>query len=79
MKILFWFNGSGGQRTERKVVGFPHITPELLKENKFGHPVGDIEEALDDWKYSLRSGSQYQRWGWDENFDPTTFEPLSKE
>jgi len=79
MQILFWFNGSGGQRTERKIVEFPHITPEILKENKSGIPVGDVEDWLDDWKHSLRSNSEYQRWGWDDKFDPITKEPLSKQ
>jgi hypothetical protein len=79
MNILFWLNGSGGQRTEREIMEFPHITPEILKENKFGNPVGEIEDALDQWKYDIRCGSQYIRWGWDDNFDPITKEPLSKE
>ncbi len=81
MKILFWFNGSGGQRRERKVVTVETmvdgITEPVTKENlqKF---IPHIEDALDEWKYSLRSSSEYQRWGWDENFDPVKLEPLSK-
>ncbi len=66
MKILFWFSGSGGQRRERKVIEVPAIEPEI------------IDDMLDEWKHSLRSNSQYQRWGWDENFDEKTLEPLSK-
>ncbi len=72
MKILFWFNGSGGQRRERLVKHYPAISPENLKLNS-----DIIIEDLDEWKYSLRSSSEYQRWGWDENFDPVTLEPLS--
>ena len=74
MKILFWFNGSGGQRQERKVVDFPNIN----ESNLFLHE-DEIYDSLDDWRYNLRSSSEYQRWGWDENFDEKTLEPLSKE
>jgi hypothetical protein len=73
MKILFWFNGSGGQRTERKIVDFPNITEANLFLNE-----DDICNELEDWKHSLRSGSEYQTYGWDENFDPIKMEPLSK-
>jgi hypothetical protein len=73
MKILFWFNGSGGQRRERNVVDFPNIT----ESNLLLH-TGEIEDALNDWKQSLNSQSEYRRWGWDENFDSVKLEPLSK-
>ncbi len=82
MKILFWFNGSGGQRRERKVVTVEGIVggeaKEVTKDN-LQQFVPYIEDALDEWKYSLRSSSEFQRWGWDENFDPVKLEPLSKE
>ena len=73
MKILFWFNGSGGQRRERLVKEYPYDMENLKLNSDI------IEDDLDEWKYSLRSGSEYQRWGWDENFDPVKLEPLSKE
>jgi hypothetical protein len=64
MKILFWFNGSGGQRRERSVREYPTpLEPEV------------IESDLDDWRYGLRSNSEYQRWGWDDKFDEKTLEP----
>lgn len=67
MKVLFWFNGSGGQRHERKVREYPEpLEPEV------------IESDLEDWKDSLRSNSEFQRWGWDDKFDPIKLEPLSK-
>lgn len=72
MKILFWFNGSGGQRRERKVVEFSNITLANLESHH-----DDIEDELDNWTYSLRSQSEMQRWGWDENFDTDKLEPLS--
>ena len=73
MKILFWFNGSGGQRTERKVVEYTNVTPETLHQF-----IDKIEDDLDEWKQSLNSQSQFRRWGWDENFDIVKLEPLSK-
>ena len=72
MKILFWFNGSGGYRRNREIKEYP-FTIENLKLNS-----DVIEEDLEQWKDSLDSHSEYQRWGWDENFDPVTLEPLSK-
>ena len=74
MKILFWLNGSGGQRTEREIVEFPSVTPENISQNK-----DIIEDALNEWKYDIRCGSQFIRWGWDDTFDPVTKEPLSKQ
>lgn len=65
MKILFWFNGSGGQRRERKIKDYPKIS-------EF-----DIENDLEDWKDSLNSNSEFQRWGWTENFNPITKEPIT--
>lgn len=75
MKILFWFNGSGGQRRERKVVDFPEI-PSVEDAN--GDFRGLIEDELEEWKDLLHSNSEFQRWGWDENFDEKTLEPLNK-
>jgi hypothetical protein len=71
MKILFWFNGSGGQRRERLVKDYPYTLENLQLNSDI------IEEDLDEWRHSLRSSGEYQRWGWDENFDPVTLEPLS--
>lgn len=70
MKILFWLNGSGGQRRERKVVDFPTVV--TLNENH-----DEIYDSLDEWKDSLNCNSEYIRWGWDENFDSVKLEPLS--
>ncbi len=71
MKILFWFNGSGGQRRERKVA---NMDLTYLDEKS----IEIIESDLSDWVDSLKSNSSYKRWGWDENFDEKTLEPLSK-
>jgi hypothetical protein len=76
MKILFWFNGSGGQRRERKVVDFPQITDLDRLNSGFYWP--EIENELEDWKESLMSNSEYQRWGWTENFDEIKKEPIKE-
>lgn len=72
MKILFWLNGSGGQRTERKVVNFPMISDESRIE--FYRP--EIENELEDWKYEIDCNSEYVRWGWTERFNEDTLEPI---
>jgi hypothetical protein len=72
MNILFWFNGSGGQRTERKIMSYPGLTLENLDNN-----IALIEDDLDGWKDSLRSNSEYKRWGWTEKFNPDTKEPIT--
>ena len=71
MKILFWFNGSGGQRRERKIMDFPNLTLENLKLHD-----DIIMEELDEWRHNLRSNSEYQQWGWDENFSENN-DPIS--
>jgi len=73
MKILFWLNGSGGQRTERRVIDYPQISPENLGNNSH-----IIEDDLYCWKDDINCHSQYIRWGWDDKFDEATKEPLSK-
>jgi hypothetical protein len=64
MKILFWFNGSGGQRRERKIFDYPHIT-----DDNISNYASEIEEDLNFWKDCLNSSSECQRWGWTENYD----------
>ena len=54
-KIEFWLNGSGGQRSDKKIVKLPNnYTDE------------DIKDELDNWVYDLRVGSEYIRYGWKE-------------
>jgi hypothetical protein len=61
MKIKFWLKGSGGQRSENKIVEFSHITLDNL-----GLKAAEIEDALDEWVHGLHCHSEYVRWGWEE-------------
>ena len=74
MKILFWLNGSGGQRREREVVTFALITKENIHSG-----ICELNDILEEWKKRKDCQSEIVHWGWDENFDPVTLEPLSKE
>ncbi len=76
MKILFWLNGSGGQRTERKVVDLPWLDSDGLNDLSIQSL---IDDALFDWKEELNCNSEYVRWGWDNVFDSVKLEPLSKQ
>ena len=74
MKILFWFNGSGGSRREREVVTFALLTKENIHSR-----ICELNDVLEEWKERIDCHSEVFQWGWDENFDPVTLEPLSKE
>ena len=75
MLILFWFNGSGGQRTERKIMDYP----EIKDASEIGNHAEQIDEDVNNWKDDLNSHSEFQRWGWDENFSMRSgiYEPTS--
>jgi len=72
MKILFWLNGSGGQRTERKVIDFDETRYGVLGSSAVEEVLKDM---LDEWRAELNCHSQVVRYGWSEKFTKD-LEPL---
>lgn len=54
MKVKFWFHGSGGHRDEEIIKDIPNWSDSI-----------DIETYLDEWVCSLKSNSEFRRYGWD--------------
>ena len=121
--ILFWFNGSGGQRRARKVMTYPasvemlsasaELRERITDDTQWqctvcgrigrvgrccGHetrkPINEaaseeerriksaelrerITDDMQEWVRGLGSASEFQRYGWDAQFDPATLEPMS--
>jgi len=74
MKILFWFNGSGGYRRDRKLMDYPGINDKNINKQV---KLDRIEDDLAEWKDRLDSHSEYQRWGWTDNYNDK-LDPVEK-